>query len=80
MLKIKDCPECDRLWAEYEQATRRALILESKFQIASYSHDSEGIIKLLPGVEESHQLRRSIRRQLIAHIRKSHAGADAAEA
>jgi hypothetical protein len=66
------CFECDRLWREYEAATRESFNLESKLQLATLSQDGAVVTVLLPAVQMASERRGSFRQELLRHIRDVH--------
>jgi hypothetical protein len=72
MLKQNGYSECERLWDEYEAATRNAFLLESKVKIANLERDSATVFRLQPDVHSTVERRRTLRKQIVAHGAESH--------
>jgi hypothetical protein len=78
MFKLYGCPECERMWDEYETATRNAFLLDSKVEIANLQHDWEAVLRLQPDINNISERRRELRKQMLAHDAESHGQANSA--
>jgi hypothetical protein len=70
---IPNCPECDRLWDLFVDATHSHLKLLSQQQISVIKQDSEALARLRQPVEESARNRQNTRRAFREHA-ASHGG------
>jgi hypothetical protein len=80
MLREVGCAKCERLWNEYETATRDAFALESKVQLAGLAQDSAAVLRLQPEMHRTVERRRALRKQILMHGVEAHGQAGAAEA
>ena len=67
MRQPEACPECERLWREYEHATMHHVKLEGKLKIAAIQHDAEAVAELALTVDAAAHLRELAREALKRH-------------
>ena len=62
-----DCAECDRLWLEYEEATKAFLKVVGDLRIATLQQDSVSMGRISLSVKAADQRRDSAREVILAH-------------
>ena len=77
---IPDCPECQRLWKEYSDATTAHIKLESELDVAALSYNPEIVSVLTPKVEDAAMARLVARDAIRDHEAVAHPNAEVATA
>lgn len=70
-MRQEGCPDCDRLWASYEQAVMSHTRLQSKAKLARLRYEQE-MAKLDAQVLAAAEERKRLRHEIMEHERQAH--------